>query len=92
MLDVYVCVGSSCHLRGSDRVVACLQALLAAQGLEERVTLNGSFCLDNCSGGVSVKVGEELLGGIQPESAAQDLLPVILAHLAVERAEAGADA
>jgi NADH:ubiquinone oxidoreductase subunit E len=90
MLDIYVCVGSSCHLRGSDKVIARLQALLAAEGLEGRVALNGSFCPDNCSGGVSVKVGDVLLGGILPETAAEALLPEITAQLALSGEGAGA--
>ena len=82
-LDVYVCVGSSCHVRGSERVIAHLQALIEEKGLEGRVTLKGSFCLENCSAGVSVKVGEKLVAGVQPDTAVSVLWPEIAGQLAV---------
>jgi NADH:ubiquinone oxidoreductase subunit E len=80
-LDVYVCVGSSCHVRGSERVIACLQSLIAERELEARVTLKGSFCLENCSAGVSVRVGEKLLAGVLPETTVDVVWPEIAEQL-----------
>ncbi len=60
-LDLIVCVGDHCHLSGSEMVVRCFQDLLATTGLEERVTLKGSFCCGQCSGadGVTIRVEDE---------------------------------
>lgn len=80
-LEVCVCVGSSCHVHGSERVIARLQALIAERGLEEHVTLKGSFCLENCSTGVSVRVGATLLAGILPETAAELVGPEVAGQL-----------
>jgi len=71
MLTIVVCVGSSCHVRGSDAVAEALERLLAQEGLAGRVELVGSFCMDACSMGVSVRVGDKVFSGITPEGAEQ---------------------
>jgi NADH:ubiquinone oxidoreductase subunit E len=90
MLDVCVCVGSSCHLRGSDQVIARLRAIIEERGWQERVNLKGSFCLERCSGGVSVKVGERILTGILPDTVNSELLPEIDSQLGSGTVLAGA--
>ncbi len=70
-MDVYVCVGSSCHLRGSHDIIQIFQARVKELGLEEKVNLNASFCLGHCTNGVAVKVGEEYLENVNPENAAR---------------------
>ena len=59
MLDVTICIGSSCHLRGSRDVVQIFQRLVANHHLEDRVNLKGSFCMGECTGSVCVKIGEK---------------------------------
>ena len=60
-LDLIVCIGDHCHLNGSEMVVRSFQDLLATTGLEERVTLKGSFCCGQCSEdtGVTIRVESE---------------------------------
>jgi len=52
MLNVTICIGSSCHLKGSREVVEKLQELLGDYGLKDRVDLAGSFCMGHCQEGV----------------------------------------
>jgi len=56
MLHITVCIGSSCHLKGSREVVAQLQSLIAAHELQEEIDLSGTFCMGNCQNGVCVTV------------------------------------
>ena len=70
-MDVYVCVGSSCHLRGSHEIIQIFQQKVKEMGLEDKVNLNASFCLGHCMGGVAVKVGEIFLENVSPDNAAQ---------------------
>lgn len=63
---VTICIGSSCHIKGSRAVVQELERLIDEHGIRERVELTGSFCLGNCVKGVSVKIGEELFS-LKPE-------------------------
>lgn len=58
-MNVTVCIGSSCHLKGSRQVVETLQQLIADNGLKDKVALSGTFCMSNCQNGVSVTVNGE---------------------------------
>lgn len=58
-MKITVCIGSSCHLKGSRQVVEQLQALIAENDLGDKVELSATFCLGNCQQGVCVTVDEE---------------------------------
>lgn len=52
-MEITVCVGSSCHLKGSYRVIKELERLIAENNLEDKVVLKASFCMARCTQGVS---------------------------------------
>lgn len=56
MLTITVCVGSSCFVRGSEKLAETFASLIRERGLQARVELAGAFCMDQCSMGVSVQV------------------------------------
>lgn len=58
-MKITICVGSSCYLKGSKDIISILQRLITLHGLDEKVTLMGSFCMGFCTEGVCVKVDEE---------------------------------
>jgi NADH:ubiquinone oxidoreductase subunit E len=59
-MDITICIGSSCHLKGSHDVVKILERLIKLHQLDGKVTLKGSFCMEECtSNGVCVSIGEE---------------------------------
>ncbi len=66
-MKITVCIGSSCHLKGSRQVVERLYELVEINGLSEKVELAGTFCLGNCQAGVSVMV-DETLCSVSPET------------------------
>lgn len=55
-MKVTVCIGSSCHLKGSRQVVEQLQSNIAAHQLSDKVELIGTFCMGKCQQGVCVSV------------------------------------
>lgn len=55
-MKVIICIGSSCHLKGSRQIVEKLQALVQEKGLEDKVELGGTFCMGDCVNGVNVTV------------------------------------
>ena len=59
MLKITVCIGSSCHIKGSRQVVAQIQHLIAEKSLGDKVELGGTFCMGKCQQGVCVTVGDE---------------------------------
>ena len=62
---ISVCVGSSCHLKGSYDVIELFKAALANNNLADKVTLKATFCLGKCGvAGVSVKIDDEIITGV----------------------------
>lgn len=58
-MKVTVCIGSSCHIKGSRKVVEKLQSLISENGLSDKVELSGSFCMGKCRQGVCVTADNE---------------------------------
>jgi NADH:ubiquinone oxidoreductase subunit E len=69
MLTVTICVGSACSVRGSDDLAAALEALIAREGLDGQIELVGAFCMEQCSNGVSVRIGNDHFHKVRPEDA-----------------------
>ena len=67
-MEIKVCIGSSCHLRGSYEVIEKLKKLIADNGLEGKVNLAASFCLGKCGSGVTVTGDGEFWEGVTPET------------------------
>ena len=65
---VKVCVGSSFHLKCSYDVIQKLQKLISDNKLEDKVELKASFCLGNCSNGVSMRIDEEPVLNVSPSN------------------------
>ena len=66
---IQICVGSSCHIKGSQEIVEMLNEAISENNLEEKVTLMGSFCIGRCNReGVTVQVDEEVHIGITREN------------------------
>ncbi len=66
-MKVTVCIGSSCHIKGSRQVVEGLQYLLDEAGLNDKVELGGTFCMGKCQLGVCVTVDDQLYS-VTPET------------------------
>ena len=66
---IQICVGSSCHLKGSPEIVDFLQKAVEEHNLTDKVTLAGSFCIGKCNRvGVTVQVDDEIHVGITKEN------------------------
>ena len=57
-MKITVCIGSSCHIKGSRQVVEELQYLIAQNNLGDKVELGGTFCMGKCQEGVCVTVDD----------------------------------
>ncbi|MDR1863431.1 MAG: (2Fe-2S) ferredoxin domain-containing protein [Treponema sp.] len=79
-MKVTVCIGSSCHLKGSRQIVEQFQALIAGGNLKDRVELGGAFCMGKCATGVSVMVGDAY-HSLRPENAKSFFEETILKQL-----------
>ena len=68
-MKLTVCIGSSCHLKGSRQVVETLQRLIAEHGLGDKVELGGTFCMGKCQQGVCVTLNDAFYS-VTPDTAA----------------------
>lgn len=66
-MKITVCIGSSCHIKGSREVVEELQKLIADNNLGDKVELSGTFCMGKCQQGVCVTVDDEFFS-LTPDS------------------------
>ena len=67
-MKITVCIGSSCHIKGSRQGVEELQRLIKENGIGDKVELGGTFCMGNCQQGVCVTVDDEF-HSVTPETA-----------------------
>ncbi len=61
MITITVCVGSSCHIKGARELIKSFNDFLAKEGLEDKVELKGSFCMERCGEGINWKINDEIL-------------------------------
>ena len=80
MLKITVCIGSSCHIKGSRQVVEQLQYLIAENNLGEKVELSGTFCMGKCQQGVCVTVNDAF-HSVTPETVGEFFAKEILAKV-----------
>ena len=66
-MKVTICIGSSCHIKGSRKIVERLQELVLQNDLGEKIDLGGTFCIGQCQKGVCVKVEDEVFS-VLPEN------------------------
>ncbi len=66
-MKITVCIGSSCHIKGSRLVVEQLQKLITENKLEDKVEISGTFCLGRCQQGVCV-TADDAFFSVTPET------------------------
>lgn len=58
-MKITVCIGSSCHIKGSRQVVEQLQYLISKSELTDKIELAGTFCMNRCQQGVCVTINDD---------------------------------
>ena len=79
-MKVTVCIGSSCHIKGSRQVVGQIQKLIAENNLGDKVELGGTFCMGNCQKGVCVTVDNEFFS-VTPDTVEEFFLQNVKAKV-----------
>lgn len=79
-MKVVICIGSSCHLKGSRQIVEKLQALVQEKNLEDKVELGGTFCMGDCVNGVNVTV-DGVKHSVSPETVNEFFNKEVLAKI-----------
>ena len=58
-MTVTVCVGSSCHVRGSRDLIKRFDQIIRDERLSDCVELKGSFCMERCGLGFNWQIDDE---------------------------------
>ena len=80
MIKITVCIGSSCHIKGSRQVVEKLQNLIAENNVGDKVDLGGTFCMGKCQQGVCVTVNDSF-HSVTPETVEEFFAQEVLAKV-----------
>lgn len=76
-----VCVGSSCHLKGSYDVIEAFKRLIEKHSVGDKIELRACFCLGRCSDGVAVKADNDYVLNVNPtnveEKFEKEILPLL---------------
>lgn len=75
MVNIEICIGSACYVKGSNRVVEQLNELIEKNGWNDKVELKGSFCMKACQNhiGLGIRINGRQLEGVTVQNA----LPVL---------------
>jgi len=79
-MNITVCIGSSCHLKGSRAVVERLERLILERGCRDEIALCGSFCMGQCQTGVSVLLDGTYFS-LTPETTERFFIQTVLPRL-----------
>ena len=83
---VQVCVGSACHLKGSEELAQMMQKAIEENNLENEVVLMGSFCIGKCNPvGVTIQVDDDIHVGVTREGFKEFFAEHILGKLEMEQ-------
>jgi len=77
-VTVTVCVGSSCHIKGSRQIIVRFNELLKEHGLEKKIELQGSFCMERCGEGLNWQIDEEPITSSSVEEAIETFTEKVL--------------
>ena len=61
MVDIRICIGTSCHLNGSRNVLVSFQHMIEENHLHDHVHLEAAFCMEKCGKtGVAISVNDKI--------------------------------
>ncbi|MRR16506.1 MAG: FAD-dependent oxidoreductase [Deltaproteobacteria bacterium] len=61
VVNVGVCIGTNCYIKGSWKLLEGLAAELRKRGLAERFRVKARFCTGQCEGGPNVTIGNKII-------------------------------
>ncbi len=67
-MNIYICVGSSCHIKGSYEIIQLMKEAITEHQLDNEVHLSAAFCLGRCTDGVSVKINDDIICGVSKDN------------------------
>ena len=81
MLQVSVCLGTSCLVRGSQTLLRQLIEFAEEAELADRVRIEATFCTERCDRGPNVRVGDQVFARCDLETAKQAIASALSIEL-----------
>ncbi|SHE37615.1 Thioredoxin-like [2Fe-2S] ferredoxin [Marinitoga hydrogenitolerans DSM 16785] len=81
MVEIFICMGSACYLKGSEDIVKIFKEEISKNSLDAEIRLKGSFCLGPCNQGVVVKVKDHYFKLLNPQNAKKIFESQILPYI-----------
>ena len=84
MLNVEICIGSACYVKGSSQVVNELNSLIKEKGWEDKIAVKGSFCMKACQNhiGLGIRINGKQIEQVTAQNAREILERELTAALA----------
>ncbi|MCX7965974.1 MAG: NADH-dependent [FeFe] hydrogenase, group A6 [Syntrophorhabdaceae bacterium] len=60
-LEVNVCFGTSCFIKGAQRIFRGILDYINANGLRNKVNVSASFCFESCERGPVARIGDHVI-------------------------------
>jgi NADH:ubiquinone oxidoreductase subunit E len=64
VVEIVVCLGSSCFARGNSENLAIINQHVKNHGLSASIRLTGKLCQDQCKQGPNLSIGGEFYHGV----------------------------
>lgn len=55
-MDIRVCVGSSCFIEDSNRIIKYLEEQIEKYDLKQKIVLSACLCMNNCINRINISV------------------------------------
>lgn len=75
-LKVEVCVGTSCHLMGSNLILDFLEGL--SEEVKDRLDISYKSCMNQCNKGPHVRIGDVEIKNAAPDDIKEELSKQLL--------------
>ena len=86
MKNISICVGSSCHLKGSYKIIELAKDYIANHNIGDKVNLGAAFCLGRCTDGVTIKIDDEIICGVNENNFQQKVFATPAMIALIEKA------
>ncbi len=80
-LEINVCFGTSCFIKGSQKILRGILDYINANSLKDKVNVSASFCFEACDRGPVIRVGEQVIEQCTIEKAKEAIKKEVEAYV-----------
>ena len=75
MVNVEICIGSACYVKGSSQIVNDLNELIKEKHWEDKIAVKGSFCMKACQNhlGLGIRINGNQIEQVTAQNAKEVL-------------------